>query len=88
MKKLDKSTFNESIVLSNEQMKLIFGSCTDAQYFLRCNQYSTKGQIVENCERKTVERVCGSVTNAVCIGTRIKESLQIEKDSPSSQAGY
>ena len=88
MKKLDKTTFNESIVLSNEQMKLIFDSCADAQYFLRCDQYSTKGQIVGNCEQKTVERICGSVTNAVCIGTRIKESLQIGKDSPSSQAGY
>ena len=88
MKKLDKSTFNESIVLSNEQMKLIFDSCADAQYFFRCDQYSTKGQIVGNCEQKTVERICGSVTNAVCIGTRIKESLQIGKDSPSSQAGY
>ena len=43
MKKLDKSTFNESIVLSNEQMKSIFDSCADAQYFLRCDQYSTKG---------------------------------------------
>jgi len=30
MKKLDKTTFNESIVLSNEQMKSIFGSCADA----------------------------------------------------------
>ena len=69
MKKLDKTTFNESIVLSNEQMKSIFGSCADAQYFLRCNQYSTKGQIVY-------------------IGTGVKDSLQIGKDSPSSQAGY
>ncbi|MBF1514077.1 hypothetical protein [Prevotella pallens] len=43
MKKLDKTTFNESIVLSNEQMKSIFGSCADAQYFFRCYQYSTKG---------------------------------------------
>lgn len=88
MKKLDKTTFNESIVLSNEQMKSIFGSCADAQYFLRCNQYSTKGQIVENCERETVIRICGSVTNAVCIGTGVKDSLQIGKESPSSQAGY
>ena len=77
MKKLDKTTFNESIVLS-----------ADAQYFLRCNQYSTKGKIVENCERETVIRICGSVTNAVCIGTGVKDSLQIGKDSPSSQAGY
>jgi len=30
MKKLDKTTFNESIVLSNEQMKSIFSSCADA----------------------------------------------------------
>ena len=35
MKKLDKTTFNEGIVLSNEQMKSIFGSCADAQYFFR-----------------------------------------------------
>ena len=43
MKKLDKTKFNESIVLSNEQMKLFFGSCADVQYFFRCYQYSTKG---------------------------------------------
>jgi len=88
MKKLDKFTLNESIVLSNEQMKSIFGSSAEAQYFLRCDQNSTQGQIVENCDRQTVEKLCGNVTNAVCIGTGGKVSLQTVKDFTSLQAGY
>lgn len=73
MKKLKKIVLNESSLLSDEQMKSISGGEDQShyQYFLRCNQNSTQGVAVENCDRSTFERICGeNVTNAVCVTTQ------------------
>ena len=54
MKKLKKIVLNESSLLSDEQMKSIFGGEDQGhyQYFLRCNQNSTQGVAVEKLRQK------------------------------------
>lgn len=54
-------------------MKSIFGgeSTTQYHYFVRFNQDLSTGVSAENCERSTVERICGGeISNAVCITTQ------------------
>lgn len=73
MKKLSKFVLKETSFLSNQQMKSIFGgeSTTQYHYFVRCNQDLSIAVSAENCDRSTVERICGGeISNAVCVATQ------------------
>ena len=55
-------------------MKDITGGSTLC--YVRCNQYVLFGYFVADCERPTVEAVCGpDLSNAVCTQTTIEEPV-------------
>jgi hypothetical protein len=67
MKKMEMPFGGIKEMLSREQMKQITGgyggSCS-----VRCDQNTSETKSVENCNRDTVEKACGSdLSNAVCV---------------------
>jgi natural product precursor len=58
-------------VLSREQLKSVFGGETpsgSSNCYVRCNQDSSAGSYVGDCNRSTVDSVCNSdLSNAVCV---------------------
>lgn len=60
--------------LDNNAMKDVTGGSTLC--YVRCNQHVLFGYYVADCERSTVEAVCGpDLSNAVCTQTTIEEAV-------------
>jgi natural product precursor len=73
MKKLSKIVFNQAKALEREEMKQVFGGSVSNGYhfFLRCNQESSEGYVVNNCDSSTFIQYCGEdLSLAVCIETQ------------------